>query len=101
MKEKRSNNFLNIHQQEVKKRIKINNWCLLIFFVAKIVVVFLIVFFIIIVAKEMKEYKEVFFTYNAMEQLENMFRGKFVLISPSIEINEENTTPNRCIHIYG
>lgn len=100
LKEYNTNELLKMYQQDVEKnktRIRISNIHSLFNFAIKWIVVFACIWVIILFIKEMKEYKEVFFTYNAMEQLESMYKGDFTLLYPKIDTSEKNVTPNRIL----
>lgn len=57
------------------------------------IIIIVLLLLIIPFWKEAKEYKDVFFTYNVAEQLEYMYHGKFVIISPTFN-KEDMVTPN-------
>ena len=57
------------------------------------VIAVLVLLIIIPFFKEAGEYKNVFFTFNVVEQLDYMYNGKFVIISPTFDENDM-VTPN-------
>ena len=54
-------------------------------------IVFIILAIVYPIFKETKEYKDVFFTYNVVEQLNYMYNGDFTIISPTIEEDDYRT----------
>lgn len=80
-----------------KPKIKIINIQLLVYFFIKWILIVMCVLFVFLFVKEIAEYKEVFFTYNAMEQIESMYKGNFTLLYPEINTSETNVTPNRVL----
>ncbi len=100
MKKYSTEELLRLHKKDIEKnktRIRISNVHLLFYFLIKWIGIFLCIWFFIFCINELKEYKEVFFTYNAMEQLECMYKGKFTLLFPKMDISEKNVTPNRIL----
>ncbi len=94
--------LLKLHRKDIEKnktRIRISNVHLIFYFLIKYGGAILCVWFLMFCINELKEYKEVFFTYNAMEQLESMYRGNFTLLYPEINTTEVNVTPNRILSL--
>lgn len=91
---------IKLHQEEIKKdkpKFKILNIHLFFHFVIKYIGIFICILVLILCIKELNEYKEVFFTYNAMDQLNSMYKGSFTLLSPDIDTDERNVTQNRIL----
>lgn len=79
-----------IRDEERKKRllkIKIFN------IIKYLVIAFIVSVCIYPIFKEAKEYKDVFFTYNIVEQLDYMYNGDFTIVSPIVDENS-TVTPN-------
>lgn len=79
-----------IRDEERKKRllkIKIFN------IIRHLVIAFIVFICIYPIFKEAKEYKDVFFTYNIVEQLDYMYNGDFTIVSPIVDENNR-VTPN-------
>ena len=91
--------LLKLYQKNIgKNNSKTKKSLRLLFsFLIKWIGIFLCIWLVIACISEVKEYKEVFFTFNAMEQLKNMYKGNFKLLFPEIDISEENSTPDRFI----
>ncbi len=79
-----------ISDEERKRRIYMQRLCRIIlrFVIGTIICIAVFIFF-----KEANEIKNVFFTYNILEQLNYMYKGNFTIISPQIDENA-NVTPN-------
>lgn len=98
MLKKYSAELLKLYQKDItKNRTRIRIFNVYLNFLVKYGVIFLCIWVLIYCINELNEYKEVFFTYNAMEQLEDMYRGNFTLLYPEINTTEVDVTPDRIL----
>lgn len=94
--------LLNLYQKDItknKSRIKKSKIYLIFYFIVRYAIIFLCIGFFIYCIDGLNEYKEVFFTYNAMEQLEDMYKGSFILLYPEINTTEVNITQDRILSL--
>ena len=98
MLKKYSAELLKLYQKDItKNRTRIRIFNVYLNFLVKYGVIFLCIWVLIYCINELNEYKEVFFTYNAMEQLEDMYRGNFTLLYLEINTTEVDVTPDRIL----
>ena len=88
----RYNEYYEVNEKLRNEKRKKERRKYIIFNIVRYSLIVLIILAIVYpIFKETKEYKDVFFTYNVVEQLNYMYNGDFTIISPTIEEDDYRT----------